>query len=189
MTRFTIRAGLLGSALLFVSPAAHAAAWLVDTAKSSLGFVGSQTGTSFTGQFHRWQAQIDFDPANPAAGHAVVTIDMASAATGDGTKDESLPQSDWFDVKSFPQAKFEATGFRAKGGANYEALGTLTIRGVKKDVVLPFSFEAEGDKAHAKGKLDIIRTDFGVGQGAWSGGETVGLNVTITLDLQAVRQP
>jgi hypothetical protein len=32
-------------------------------------------------------------------------------------------EPDWFDVKSHPQARFEATGFRTKGGDNYEARG------------------------------------------------------------------
>ncbi|TWB43292.1 YceI family protein [Nitrospirillum pindoramense] len=184
----TAWAAALG-ALLAAGPAA-AASWTVDTARSKLGFTGSQSGAAFSGQFTRWDATIDFDPANPATGHATVTIDMASAKTGDVQKDQSLPEADWFSTKAFPKAVFEATSFKsvssAKGGGNqYEAVGTLTIRGIKKDVTLPFTLDVAGGKAHAVGKLDLVRTDYGVGQGAWSDGKMVALAVSVTVDLNA----
>ena len=180
---------LLASALLLASslPAA-AATWTVDMAKSRLGFTGSQSGASFDGKFTRWDAQIDFDPANPAAGHALVTIDMSSAVTGDAQKDEALPQSDWFDTKTFPKAVFEAKSFRSTGGDAYEADGTLTIRGQGKKVVLPFTLDITGNQAHAKGRLNLIRTDFGVGQGSWKTADYVALEVAVTLDLTATRK-
>ncbi len=187
------KAFLLAAAIALASHQAHAAQWAVDMGHSTLGFTGSQGGSSFTGRFTRWQAEIDFDPADPAAGHARVVIDMASAATGDAQKDEALPQADWFEVKRFPQAVFVATGFRAKGGNAYDAVGTLTIRGLKKDVVLPFTLDLEPAPdpvhAHAVGRLPLVRTDYGVGQGAWSSGQIVGLEVVVTLDLVATRQP
>ncbi|MDO8606685.1 MAG: YceI family protein [Phaeospirillum sp.] len=173
------------AAVLLWSASAQAADWVVDLGKSRLGFIGSQAGSPFEGRFGRWTAKISLDPANPAAGKAVVEIDMASAATGDGQKDESLPQGDWFDAKAFPQARFEATSFRAKGGTAFEAVGSLSIRGMKKDVVLPFTLDITGPAAHAKGRLDLIRTDYGVGQGAWKAADMVALEVAVTIDLVA----
>ncbi len=173
--------------LLAAAPPAQAAPWVVDTAHSRLGFAGSQGGTPFSGTFKRWDAKIDFDPANPAAGHVLVTIDMASASTGDADKDGALPQSDWFDVKDFPRAVFEATTFRAKGGNAYEAVGTLTIRGIKKDVVLPFTLDTTGPDAHAKGRLSLVRTEYGIGAGAWSRPDVVALDVAVTVDIAAAK--
>ncbi len=177
------------AAALLGAGAAQAADWTVDPAKSRLGFTGSQAGSPFEGRFSRWTARIVFDPANPTAGTAVVEIDMASAATGDLQKDESLPQADWFDAKTFPQARFEATSFRPKGGNAFEAVGSLSIRGVKKDVVLPFTLDVAGPAAHAKGKLDLVRTDYGVGQGPWKAADMVALNVAVTIDLVATSKP
>jgi len=71
---------LLGAGILLARPAA-AADWAVDAGKSALGFTASASGVNFDGKFKSWQAEIAFDPANPAAGHAKVTIDMASAVT------------------------------------------------------------------------------------------------------------
>ena len=164
---------------------ASAATWTVDPAKSKVGFSGIQTEQPFAGQFKTYMATIDFDPAKPETGHAVVTIDMASASTGEPQKDEALPGADWFDATKFPKAKFEATKFVAKGGDAYEADGTLTIRDVTKPVVLPFTFTQSGGTAHAVGKVQLIRTAFGVGQGAWATPEYVALEVNVDIDLTA----
>lgn len=179
----------LAAALLLAAPV-HAAEWSVDAAKSRLGFVGSQGGSPFEGRFDRWSARIDYDPANPAAARVTVDIDMASARTGDAQKDQSLPGPDWFDAKGFPKARFEAAGFVPKGGAAFEAPGTLTIRGIGKAVTLPFTLEvAAGGKARAKGRLDLIRTDYGIGQGEWKSGDMVALQVAVVFDLEAAAKP
>lgn len=179
--------GLAVAALVAASPA-HAAQWKIDPAKSRLGFAGAQSGLSFSGAFKRWGGAIDFDPANPAAGHVLITIDMTSAVTGDAQKDTALPTTDWFDAKSFPQAEFEAKSFTAKGGNAFEAKGSLSIRGHSKDVVLPFTLDVSGAQAHAKGKLEILRTDWGVGQGEYATGQYVALPVTVDFDLSATAQ-
>ena len=158
-----------------------------DTAKSTLGFKGSVGGNGFDGRFKAWRATIAFDPADPAAGHAEISIDMASAVTGAGQRDQALTGSDWFDARHAPEASFDAKGFVAKGGNQFEAPGILTIRGVSKAVTLPFTLEIVGDNAHAIGTLDILRDDFGIGQGEWAGGDIVGLKVAIVFDLQAKR--
>lgn len=169
--------------------AASAATWTVDPAKSRIVFSGTQTEQPFSGQFKTFAATIDFDPAKPQAGHVLVAIETASASTGDAQKDEALPGEDWFDVKAFPKATFEAASFTAKGGNAYEANGTLTIRNVSKPVVLPFTLDTSGDTAHAVGKVQLVRTAFGVGQGAWTTPEYVAFEVNVEIDLTATKAP
>lgn len=181
---------LLLSALLAVAAAAPAGAaqWAVEPGTSLLSFTGSQSGMSFDGRFTRWRAEIDFDPARPSAGHVLAVIDMKSAVTGDDSRDQSLPQKDWFDQRSFPEARFEAREFRPLGGNAFEAPGELTIRGVSKPVALRFTLDIDGPLAHAKGRLVIMRNDFGVGQGPWSSDQLVGLAVGVAFDVTARRQ-
>ena len=174
-------------AALLLASGVHAATWTVDQAQSQLGFTGSQTGTPFNGQFKHFDAQIDFNPDNLPNAHVVVNIDVASAITGDKQRDEAIPHAEWFDAAKFPQARFEASSFRSLGADRYEAAGTLAIRGIKKDVTLPFTLNIDGDTATMDGKLSLMRTDFGVGQGAWSSGQWVGLNVDVTVHLVATK--
>ncbi|HVI51925.1 MAG TPA: YceI family protein [Candidatus Sulfotelmatobacter sp.] len=181
----TLAAALALSA--FATPVL-AADWVADPAKSQIKFTGTQAGAPFTGRFARWDAKISFDPANVAAGHAEVTIETASAATGDAQKDEALPQSDWFNAPKFPQAKFEAKSFRAAGSDRYEAVGTLTIKGVTKDVVLPFTLKIAGDQAQVNGHLDIERSTYNVGEGAWAAPTFVGATVGIDIELSAKKK-
>lgn len=181
-----IRTCLAAAVILAALPgAAVAAPWTVDPAKSTITFAGTATGQPFTGTFKSFAATIDFDPTKPAEGHATVSVDTGSAATGDAQKDELIPGADFFAAATFPKAVFEATSFKALGGDRFEADGTLTIRDVKKPVVLPFTFTASGDTAHAVGTVQLLRQAFGIGQGAWAGDDNVAFAVDVTIDIAA----
>ena len=110
---------------------------------------------------------------------------MASATTGDKQRDEALPESDWFAVKQFPQAVFEANNFQSFGDNKFIAESTLTIRGLKKTMIFPFTLDAKDGKATVDSSIPILRTNFGVGQGDWASSEYVGLEVTVKLHLVA----
>jgi polyisoprenoid-binding protein YceI len=185
MTKYLAAASVAIGLVVAGVTSSSASSWKVDPARSLIGFSGTQTGEDFKGQFTSYQATIDFDPANPEAGHALILINLAGAKTGDGQRDESLPGEDWFDVGHFPQAKFEVKKFTAKGANAYEADGTLSIRNVSREVILPFTLEVKDGVAHARGYVDLMRNLFGVGQNAWATDEYVGFHVGIDVDLIA----
>jgi len=167
-------------------PLAAPSHWTVDKGATQIEFTGSQTGKEFTGRFSSFDIEIVFDPDNLGASHIKATIDTASASTGDRQRDDALPSADWFASSTYPAAVFESTDIRASGGG-YEANGKLTIRGLSKDIALPFTLDIRGDKATADGSLSLLRTDFGVGQGEFSTGEWVGLDVKIAIHVEATR--
>ena len=164
---------------------AVAADWTLDPAHSTLSFSGKQTGQPFTGHFGSFNGTISFDPKHPESGRAHVTIALSSATTGDRQRDGALPGQDWFNVTQFPSAVFDAQSFRAKGDNAYEAVGTLSIRGISKPVTLPFTLDINGATAHAKGHLDLVRSAYGVGQGPWATGQWVALDVGVDIDIIA----
>ncbi len=167
--------------------AADTSNWQVDPGKSTLGFSGVQTGTKFEGKFMHYNAAISFDPDHPEASHIAVTVDLASAQTGDTQRDTALPGTDWFDVAQFPQAKFETTAIHRKSANAYEADGLLTLRSVAKPVSLLFTLDIAGATAHAKGHADLVRSAFGIGQGPWATGQWVALDIGIDIDITAIR--
>jgi polyisoprenoid-binding protein YceI len=168
------------------APAAKggAAKWTVNPG-STLGFASSFSGTAFQGSFKRWTADIAFDPKNLAASKATVSIDMTSAATGDASRDESLPTDDWLASAKFKTATFVTTSIKDMGGGKYQAPANLTIRGVTKPVVLNFTVAITGDQAKMTGSTVINRSQFGVGQGQWAGADTVPYNVTVNVAITA----
>lgn len=183
-----IALGLLAIPAAAAAPSAGANGWIVDHSQSTLGFAGTASGAEFTGKFGKWDAAIQFDPAALAKSSAEVTIDMTSADSGDPARDSSLPEADWFSTALFPQATFKTDSIRAGDAAgSYVADGTLTIRNVSKPASLPFTLAIDGDTAKMQGSLTLKRTDFGVGQGAWTSPSTVALNVKVNVEVTATR--
>jgi polyisoprenoid-binding protein YceI len=180
---FTLAGALLAAPAL----AAPASAWTVDMANSHLGFRGAMNGDAFNGSFRRWSAEIAFDPKNLAASKAVVSVDMTSGTTGDADRDQALPSPDWLSAKTQPRATFTTTAFKDLGGGKYQAAGDLTIRGVKRPIVLPFTLAISGDTAKMNGSVVLNRTAFGIGQGQWKTGDVVATEVTVNVALTAHR--
>ncbi|MGQ0740864.1 MAG: YceI family protein [Alphaproteobacteria bacterium] len=175
--------------LMLLGAPAHAASWAVDHTQSKLGFVAEWSGSSFSAVFRKWDAKIEFDPADLPRARADVKIDMTSTFSGEAELDENLPGAQGFDAARFPRSRFIARSFRALGRNRYEAAGDLTIRGVTRPVTMPFTLNISGDRAHMKGEVTVMRSDFGVGSGPeWSGETPVAHAVKVTVDLVAVRK-
>jgi polyisoprenoid-binding protein YceI len=169
--------------------AASAADWQIDPAHSKLGFTGTQNGEKFDGGFKKFDAQISLDPDHPETGHIAVTVDMTTAYAGSDDRDQMLPQAAWFDSKKFPQAHFVSTAIRKTGNARYEADATLTIKGITRNVLLPFTLAPEGDHWRAQGTTQLIRSDFQIGQGSFSSEAYVKHAVDVAIDLAAKPLP
>lgn len=176
---------LVAALAAIVAPAAAAPNWTVDKAHSVLGFSGTVGGQGFNGRFTRWESRIRFDPGNLAGSSVAIAIDTASAATGDKTRDHALPTADWFAAATFPRATFEARRFKALGNGQFQAFGTLTIRGVTRPVALPFRLETRGKLARVTGALTLDRHAFGIGQGQFAGADMVAFPVQVRFSLIA----
>lgn len=170
---------------LMLASAAHAATWIVDHGHSRLGFKAVAEGAAFEGTFKSWDAQIVFDPKALASSHVTVNVDVASAATGDRDRDDSLPADEWFAVKRFPKAVFTANRFVDHGGGRYEAIGELVLKGVRRPVTLPFTLTIANGVAKMQGQASLDRTAFNVGSGKWSNPDQVAHAVTVVVDITA----
>ncbi|MFQ5564401.1 MAG: YceI family protein [Parvularculaceae bacterium] len=162
--------------------------WVVDMDQSRLGFTAVQAGDSITGAFGDFSAAIRFDPDHLEGATIDVSVDMKSARTGDRQRDLALPGKEWFYAKRYPAAHFVSSDVALVGDDAYEARGTLTIRDVSKDVVLPFTLAMEGDEARAEGALTLMRIDYGVGQGGeWDTEQWVDFEVRVDFAVTAHR--
>ena len=184
------RRGIFGALAALTLAATGAAAqeapkWIVDQAHSKLGFESQAMGEAVEGSFQRWDADIRFDPKQLGRSKVVVTIQTGSAVTGDAEHDQTAQGADWLATAMFPTATFQAQSFKDLGGGHYEADGDLTIRGVSKPQVLPFTLAITGDAAQMTGETTVDRSLFGVGQGAYGGPDVVPLAVTVKVDLSA----
>jgi polyisoprenoid-binding protein YceI len=189
----TMRTAILAALILAAAPA-QAAQWQVDAAKSKLGFMLTWDREPFRASFRKWSAAIDFDPADLAHAKADVAIDIGSLASEDPKNDRYRNGPNGLDVMHFPQARFVTKSIREVTPNHYEATADLSIRGITKEVTLPFTLTIAGTAAHMTGELTLSRVDFGVGLGRtfgidWSSERTVSHAVKVTIDLTATKKP
>ena len=174
--------------MLAAAALASAAQWNMRPKESTLTFVGNQAGADFEGAFQTFTADIQFDPHNLASSRFDVTIDLASVNSRDSERDDIIRGPDLFDVARYPNARYVAEKFTARGGAKYTATGKLTLRNVTRDVPIDFNFETQDSGAWLRGAARIRRLDFGVGQGEWQDTEWVGNEVGVKFALKLAKQ-
>ena len=189
----TVLAALIGACLGQPATAADAPAWTIEDG-SAVGFVASQGGGPVEGRFENFEAEISFDPDAPEAGRVSVEIDIASVNSESQERDDTIRSASLFDVATWPTARFAADRFSNGEGGGFEAQGTLTMRDVTREVVLPFTLEVidhpdlEGElRARAVGEIEVLRLDYGVGQGMWQDTSVVANEVVIKIDIVARR--
>lgn len=161
-------------------------AWRLDEG-SRLTFETAWGAAKVEGRFNRFTADIRFSPDALERSRVSVTIDVASAETGDPMRDQALPGADFFDAGAFPRASFVAERFEHRGGDRYLARGRLTLRGVTRPVDLPFELDIDGDRARVRGETSLDRTVFGVGQGDFADTDQTPAQVTVKVDIRARR--
>lgn len=173
---------------LFIAAQAMAADWTVRDDQSKLGFFATQAGAEFEGGFKSFTSVIRFDEDDLAASQVQITIDIASVDTQSADRDSNITTQDWFHVSAYPTATFQTKKITQVGEGQYLAVADLTMRGVTKEVELPFTLKIEGISAHTQGEVTVSRTAFGIGQGQWAANTVVGDDVRIFFDLKADAQ-
>ena len=179
---------LAAPAMAQTKPATPAAAAAPATAKlvpaqSDIAFTFRQMGVPVDGHFKKFDAQVAFDPKNPAAGKVSLSIELGSATLGDAATDAELVKPEWFNVKKIPTATFQSTAIMALGGGKFEATGKLTIKGQVKDVVVPVALAQAGGTTTATGAFAIKRLDFNIGEGEWKDTSMVANDVQVKFKL------
>jgi polyisoprenoid-binding protein YceI len=162
--------------------AAGTPGYSADPAASRLEFTGVQAGADFKGVFHKFSAAVDFAPDALAASRIDVQIDMSSEDSKDKSRDDTIRGSDIFDAAHFPTAHY-VTKSISKTAAGYTATGSLTLRGVTKDVPIDFQFATSGNLAKLEGTAKLKRLDFGVGQGDWKSTDQIADAVKVGFSL------
>jgi cytochrome b561/polyisoprenoid-binding protein YceI len=167
-------------------PAGEAPRWTVAPG-GQLGFTTSWLGTGVTGKFGSWRAVIAFNPQALEASIIKVTIDLATANSGDGERDTTLKGSDFFNIAAHPQAVWTSSRIRNLGGSKYRADGILSLRGVSRPVPLNFTLDINAKDARVTGSASLNRTNFGVGQGDYSKTDEIPDPVQINFNFRAKR--
>ncbi|HLH08921.1 MAG TPA: YceI family protein [Terriglobales bacterium] len=147
------------------------------------------------GTFSKVTGTINYDPNNLAASSVEATIDVNTVDTRQPQRDADLRSPNFFDVAKYPTMTFKSTQFYRQGG-QLKVKGDLTMHGVTKPVVLdvdgptpeikdPWGNQRIGASISTK----INRHDWGLNYNKMvEAGAVVGDEITINIDLEAVRK-
>lgn len=155
----------------------------VVPAQSEIGFVTRQMGVPVDGKFRKFDAQVAFDPKQPAAAKIGFTIDLGSASIGTAETEAELVKPEWFNTPKFPQATFTSTAVRPVGAGRFEVAGTLNIKGSSRPVVVPVTLAQSGATTTATGAFTLKRLDFKIGDGEWGDTSLVANDVQVKFKL------
>jgi polyisoprenoid-binding protein YceI len=179
------------------APQAATTTWNIDPAHSVAEFkVRHMMITNVKGQFPAIRGTITLDENDVTNSRVESSIQADSINTREADRDTHLKSADFLHVEKFPSLSFASTRITRAGDGELEVEGDLTIRGVTRKVV----FDVEGPTPPGKdpwgntriglsATTKINRKDFGLTWNAAleTGGILVGDEVTITLDVEAVK--
>ncbi len=136
--------------------------------------------TQASGNFSGLSGTIQYDPDDLAASKIQVSVDVNSIDTGNKTKNSHAKGENWFDAETYPQIRFTSLSFSSEDSQSV-VVGILDLRGIKKEVKIPYTFDQNGNKAVFKGEFQVNRKDYGI-----DGGFTqfvVGDVITVKLEI------
>jgi polyisoprenoid-binding protein YceI len=171
-----------------------AGTWAIDPVHSSIEFsVRHLMVSKVRGTFGSFSGAITV--AEDGTPSVTAEIDVASVNTGNEQREGHLKSADFFDVEKYPTASFRSTGVQAKGD-DYVLDGEFTLKGITKPISIALEFNGvnpgmgQGEVAGFEASVVLNRKDFGIDidMPLETGGAVVGDRVTITLEIEALKQ-
>ncbi len=184
---------------LLIPVVASADNYQIDSAHTNATFAVKHMGVSTVrGEFTKLSGKVTLDEKDLAKSTLEATIDASTVNTREPKRDAHLKSPDFFDVEHHPNITFKSTKVVRSGKGHFKMSGDLEIRGVSKPVTIdvigfdeetkaPWGAMVRGGSATAT----VNRKDFGLN---WNkplqqaGGWLVGDDVTITLDVELIKQ-
>lgn len=194
-----ISSSLIALVLVIAAPlAASADTWQIDPVHTTVEFtVRHMMISNVRGQFTKVAGTITANGNDPASVRIEATIDTSSIDTRSADRDADLKSANFLDVAKYPTMTFKSRKIEPAGAGKWKIVGDLTLHGVTKEVTLdvqgptaPIKDPWGNTRAGASATTKISRKDFGL---TWNklleaGGAVVGDEVTVSIDVEAVKK-
>jgi polyisoprenoid-binding protein YceI len=124
-------------------------------------------GMEIDGKLTGLEGDILFNPSDLKGASFSVSINANTINTGIDVRDENLRGDEYLDTKKFPRISFVSKQITALNKPNtYSMKGILTIKGISKEIVFPFTAVPKNDGLIFAGDLRVNRIDFKIGVGS-----------------------
>jgi polyisoprenoid-binding protein YceI len=168
----------------------------IDPAHSIIGFAIRHLEINWVeGRFKDFTGTVHYNDADVTKSSVEFTAKVESIDTGIEPRNKHLRTADFFEVEKYPEMTFKSTRVERKGKASYVLYGDFTLKGVTKQISLPFTItgaikDPQGNTRFGiNAQTKINRRDYGItyGKAMDNGGLDVGNEVTIELQLEALK--
>ena len=168
----------------------------IDPMHSIIGFAIRHLEINWVeGRFKDFTGTIHYDESDIAKSSVEFTAKIESIDTGVEPRDKHLRTADFFEAEKYPEMTFKSTRVERKGKNGGVLYGDFTLKGVTKQVSLPFTITGAikdpwgNTRFGINARTVINRRDYGItwGKPLEGGGLDVGNEVTINLQLDAVK--
>ena len=168
----------------------------LDQAHSIIGFAIRHLEINWVeGRFKDFNGTINYNDKDVTRSTVQFTAKIESIDTGVEQRNAHLRTADFFDAAKYPEMKFVSTKIEKKGKGKYVLVGDLAIKDVTKSISFPFTFTGAvpdpwgGTRFGIQAETVINRRDYNInwGNALPVGGFDVGDNVTVKLQLEAVK--
>ena len=143
---------------------------------SNIGFKIKNAGLTVSGTLSNFESEIKFSPDLYKSSSIKASVGVNSINTGIASRDNHLKKEEYFDAKKYPKISI-VSSFFGKEGNKYVGYFKLTIKGISKDVTIPFEF----DNNIMKAEFSIDRRDFNVGGKSLLMGDKVTISILLNL--------
>ena len=154
--------------------------WKIDS--TQIVFHISNAGFEVAGTISGVAGEIKFSKNKLDQSYFRATAKSETIKTGNRLRDKHLKKADYFDVEKYPTIRVETNNIiPSKDG--FTAHAVITIKGVTKNIDIPFGFKQTKDGAEFKGSFSLNRLDFGVGGKSFILSDTVRIDIWIGASL------
>lgn len=170
--------------------------WSIDTTHSEVQFkVKHLVISTLTGTFSTFEGNVKSDSDDFNNAKVNFSIDVDSINTNNADRDGHLKSDDFFSSAKYPKIAFTEGILKKTGAEHYELHGQISIRDVKKPIVLEVSHGGTAvdpwgnTKAGFEINGTINRKEFGL---TWSaateaGGLVVGDDVKLLINVELTK--
>ena len=162
----------------------------IDSRHSYIGFRVMHMGLAeVPGSFRDFSGSINYDGNEVSKSSVNFTAKVTSVDTGVAPRDNHLRNADFFEVEKYPEMSFKSTKVEKKG-KNWAVTGDFTLKGVTKQITIPFTLNGMMNDDNGNVKMGISafttinRQDYGVKYGNKLPDGTLALSDVVKIDLQ-----
>ncbi len=149
-------------ALIIVLPALVQGQTKWQQTAASVSFGIKNRGSNVPGHFGAITTQLVFSPDKLASSSLKGSLKVSTINTNNQKRDKDLQDEKYFNAASHPVIQVASTKL-AKQGAGYVGTFKVMIKGVTKQMQIPFTFKESSNNAEFAASFTLNRRDFGVG--------------------------